>query len=60
MIFRVYFEIAGKKLKADIEAVSGLGAINKIKESLDFKKAVLVHTEDCEVVDKLKSILGVK
>jgi hypothetical protein len=62
MIFRVYFEIAGKKLKADVEASSDADAIKKIEGKLRIvrvKQYPELSDKDCEVVEKLMGMMGI-
>lgn len=58
--YAVYFEIYGKKMKVNVEAISKVQAENIVKSKLHIHKVVEQRDADNtdEVVDFLKKALG--
>jgi hypothetical protein len=56
-IYKIYYEIHGKKLRVEIEAASAKEAMERVRAAIIFRKIERVP-ESCEVVDELRKIFG--
>lgn len=63
MIYKVYFQLYGKKMKINIDADTQEEAKQKIKDSIIFDKIVQVNDNitdnDNDVFKNLKNIMGI-
>jgi hypothetical protein len=62
-IYKIYFEIFGKKMKYEVEAESKNDAINKLKNKINIIKineGVNEGVNDDDVLDNLKNMFGMK
>lgn len=60
MIYKVFFQLYGKKMKASVQADSPEEAKQEIKNEIIFDKVVLMkhHFQTDPTVEHLKDILG--
>jgi hypothetical protein len=62
-IYKIYFEIFGKKMKYEVEAESKNDAINKLKNKISIIKineGINEGINDDDVLENLKNIFGMK
>jgi hypothetical protein len=62
-IYKIYFEIFGKKMKYEVEAESKNDAINKLKNKISIIKineGINEGINDNDVLENLKNIFGMK
>jgi hypothetical protein len=62
-IYKIYFEIFGKKMKYEVEAESKNDAINKLKNKINIIKineGINEGINDDDVLENLKNIFGMK
>lgn len=61
MIYKVYFQLYGKKMKINIDADTQEEAKQKIKDSIIFDKIVFVNDNinDNDIFENLKNIFGI-
>jgi hypothetical protein len=62
-IYKIYFEIFGKKMKYEVEAESKNDAINKLKNKINIIKineGVNEGINDDDVLENLKNMFGMK
>jgi fructose-bisphosphate aldolase class 1 len=58
-IYKIYFEIFGKKMKYEVEAESKNDAINKLKNKINIIK-IDEGINDDDVLENLKNMFGMK
>jgi fructose-bisphosphate aldolase class 1 len=58
-IYKIYFEIFGKKMKYEVEAESKNDAINKLKNKISIIK-IDEGINDDDVLENLKNMFGMK
>jgi hypothetical protein len=58
-IYKIYFEIFGKKMKYEVEAESKNDAINKLKNKISIIKIDEEINND-DVLENLKNMFGMK
>jgi hypothetical protein len=58
-IYKIYFEIFGKKMKYEVEAESKNDAINKLKNKINIIK-IDEEINDDDVLENLKNMFGMK
>ena len=62
-IYKIYFEIFGKKMKYEVEAESKNDAINKLKNKINIIKingGINEGINDDDVLENLKNMFGMK
>jgi hypothetical protein len=62
-IYKIYFEIFGKKMKYEVEAESKNDAINKLKNKISIIKineGINEGINDDDVLENLKNMFGMK
>ena len=66
-IYKIYFEIFGKKMKYEVEAESKNDAINKLKNNINIIKidegingGINEGINDDDVLENLKNMFGMK